>query len=279
MTKPAILVISSHVVRGTVGNRAAVFALETLGFPVWAVPTVTLPWHPGHGPATRIVPPADAFALMLADLEGAPWLGEVGGVLTGYLGSAEQAQPIARLVEAVKARNTGALYVCDPVIGDRGGLYVPQATAEAIRDHLLPLADIATPNRAELDWLVGKAGETLEDIATMARNLPPRAMLVTSAPAGEGRIGNLWVEEEMALLASHGVVAKPPNGLGDLTAAMLLAQRLERKDAGEAVRHVTAAVFDILSHAARRGANELMLETDAASLTAPTVDVDVRSLG
>ncbi len=45
----SILVISSHVVRGGVGNRAAVFALETLGHPVWALPTVILPWHPGHG--------------------------------------------------------------------------------------------------------------------------------------------------------------------------------------------------------------------------------------
>jgi pyridoxine kinase len=52
----AVIVISSHVVRGSVGNRAAVFALETLGHPVWAVPTVILPWHPGHGPAKRIVP-------------------------------------------------------------------------------------------------------------------------------------------------------------------------------------------------------------------------------
>ena len=276
MTKPAILVISSHVVRGTVGNRAAVFALEMLGFPVWAVPTVTLPWHPGHGPATRIIPPADAFAQMLADLERAPWLGEVGGILTGYLGSAEQAAPIARLIKAVKARSPDALYVCDPVIGDRGGLYVPQATAEAIRDHLLPLADIATPNRAELDWLAGRPSETLEEIAAATRSLPPPAMLVTSAPAGEGRIGNLWVEEETALLASHDLVAKPPNGLGDLTAAMLLAQRLEGKAAGEAVRHVTAAVFDILSRAAERGADELMLETDATSLRSPTSKIHIK---
>ncbi|MGQ2908380.1 MAG: pyridoxal kinase PdxY [Aliihoeflea sp.] len=279
MTKLAILVISSHVVRGTVGNRAAVFALETLGFPVWAVPTVTLPWHPGHGPATRIIPPADAFAAMLADLERAPWLGEVGGVLTGYLGSAEQAAPVARLIEAVKACRPDALYVCDPVIGDRGGLYVPQATAEAIRDHLLPLADIATPNRAELDWLSGQRNETLDGIAAAARSLPPQGMLVTSAPAGEGRIGNLWVEEETALVASHDLVAKPPNGLGDLTAAMLLAKRLEGQGAPETLRQVTAAVFDILSRAADRGADELMLETDAASLTAPTAGVDVRPLG
>ena len=58
-TPRAVIVVSSHVARGSVGNRAAVFALETLGHPVWAVPTVLLPWHPGHGPATRIVPDAE----------------------------------------------------------------------------------------------------------------------------------------------------------------------------------------------------------------------------
>src|SRR5882757_4912440 len=82
----AVIVISSHVARGSVGNRAAVFALETLGFPVWAVPTVILPWHPGHGRATRIVPPLDQFKALMADLERAPWLGEVGAVLSGYQG-------------------------------------------------------------------------------------------------------------------------------------------------------------------------------------------------
>ena len=51
-TQGAVIVISSHVMRGSVGNRAAVFALETLGYPVWAVPTIVMPWHPGHGPST-----------------------------------------------------------------------------------------------------------------------------------------------------------------------------------------------------------------------------------
>ena len=101
----AVIVVSSHVARGSVGNRAAVFALETLGFPVWAVPTVILPWHPGHGRATRIVPDPEQFAALMKDLEKAPWLGEVAGVLSGYLGDAGQATAVASLVKAVKARN------------------------------------------------------------------------------------------------------------------------------------------------------------------------------
>ena len=53
-TQGAVIVISSHVMRGSVGNRAAVFALETLGHQVWALPTIVLPWHPGHGRSTRL---------------------------------------------------------------------------------------------------------------------------------------------------------------------------------------------------------------------------------
>ena len=151
----AVIVISSHVARGSVGNRAAVFALETLGFPVWAVPTVILPWHPGHGRATRIVPPLDQFTALMADLERAPWLGEVGAVLSGYLGEAGQAEAVASLVAAVKARTPDAVYICDPVMGDSGGLYVPEPTAAAMRDRLMPIADIATPNRYELEWMAG----------------------------------------------------------------------------------------------------------------------------
>ncbi len=125
-TPRAVIVVSSHVVRGSVGNRAAVFALEALGFPVWAVPTVTLPWHPGHGPATRIVPPIEDFAALMADLARAPWLGEVGAVLSGYLGNAAQAEAVADLVAAVKAVNPSAIYLCDPVMGDRGGSMYPR---------------------------------------------------------------------------------------------------------------------------------------------------------
>ena len=103
----AVIVISSHVARGSVGNRAAVFALETLGFPVWAVPTVILPWHPGHGRATRIVPPLDQFKALMADLERAPWLGEVGAVLSGYLGEAGQAEAVASLVGGGQGEDAG----------------------------------------------------------------------------------------------------------------------------------------------------------------------------
>ncbi|MCT7376522.1 pyridoxal kinase PdxY [Chelativorans salis] len=270
----AIIVISSHVARGSVGNRASVFALETLGHPVWAVPTVMLPWHPGHGPATRIVPPAAEFSAFMHDLEEAPWLGEVAAVLSGYLGEAGQAPAVASLVRRVKEKNPETLYVCDPVIGDIGGLYVPEETAAAMRKHLLPLADIATPNRYELAWLAGEKLETLEALADAALCAAPPAMLVTSAPgSARNSIGNLLLMPGEANLAEHPAIENPAKGPGDLTAALLLAWLLRGTPPAEALRRTTAAVFETLARAAQRGADELMLETDANSLSEPTATV------
>ena len=278
-TPRAVIVVSSHVARGSVGNRAAVFALETLGHPVWAVPTVLLPWHPGHGRATRIVPDADQFSAFVKDLERAPWLGEVAGVLSGYLGDARQAADVASLVHRVKATNPNAIYVCDPVMGDAGGLYVPEATAEAMRDLLLPLADIATPNRFELEWIVGAKLEDLRSTIAAALDLGPPRMLVTSAPAMmAGGIGNLLVTSTEALLAEHRQIPRPPNGLGDLTAAVFLARLMAGQPDAKALQTTTAAVYEILARTAKRGGDELQLETDARSLSHPMAMVQFRHL-
>src|SRR6185312_3910146 len=263
-TPRAVIVISSHVARGSVGNRAAVFALETLGYPVWAVPTVILPWHPGHGRATRIVPQPGEFAALMKDLATAPWLGEVAGVLSGYLGNAEQAAAVASLVAAVRARNPNALYVCDPVMGDLGGLYVSEAHAAALRDTLLPLADIATPNRYELEWIVGAKLDSVRAVVEAAMHVGPPNMLVTSAPAMmAGSTGNLLVTPTSALLAEHRIIERPPNGLGDLTGAVFLARLLGGHSMEAALRSTTASVFEILARTAKRGGDELQLETDA----------------
>ncbi len=275
----AVIVISSHVARGSVGNRAAVFALETLGFPVWAVPTVILPWHPGHSRATRIVPPLDQFKAMMADLERAPWLGEVGAVHSGYLGEAGQAEAVASLVAAVRARTPGALYICDPVTGDSGGLYVPEATAVAMRDLLMPIADIATPNRYELAWMAGAQLPDLKSLMAAALHAGPSTMLVTSAPSMmAGGTGNLLLNGREALLAEHRLIDRPPNGLGDLTAAVYLARIMSGQPPSKALQTTTAAVYEILARTAKRGGDELQLETDAQSLSHPMAMVQLRHL-
>lgn len=275
----AVLVVSSHVVRGSVGNRAAVFALETLGHPVWALPTVLLPWHPGHGPATRSVIPQADFTAMIDDLCRAPWLGEVGAVLTGYLGRPEQAADIARLVDAVRRENPDTLYVCDPVIGDHGGLYVPEETALAIRDHLMTKASIATPNRYELQWLTGTQIDDTPSNLRAAAALGPERVLTTSAVAMmAGATGNLLWTANGAIMAEHQEMPNPPNGLGDLLAAVFLAHVMNGQHDEDALRNATASVFEIFARTAKSGADELTLESNAASLMRPFAMVQTRHL-
>ncbi|MEI2299086.1 pyridoxal kinase PdxY [Ensifer sp. MJa1] len=275
----AVIVISSHVVRGKVGNRAVVFALETLGRPVWALPTVILPWHPGHGRSTRIAIADADFQSVIDDLAAAPWAGEVRAVLSGYLGSPGQADGVARLVTALRARNPDLIYACDPVIGDAGGLYVPEATANAIRDRLLPLANLATPNRFELAWLAGATLDTNTAILDAALGLGPARVLVTSAvPMMSGGTGNLFLSGNHALLAEHRLVENPPNGTGDLLAAVFLARLLEGLSEERALQMATASVFEIIARSVKRGADELTIEQDASSLSTPMAMVQMRRL-
>jgi len=274
-----IVAISSHVVRGAVGNRAVVFALETMGFPVWSLPTVILPWHPGHGPSTRITTPDGQFAAAIEDMTSSRWSGQVRAVVTGYFGSPGQVAPVARMIRRLKEKTPDLVYACDPVIGDSGGLYVPVAVAEAIRDELVPLADITTPNRYELGWLSGASLDSNAQIIEAALALGPRKVLVTSAvPMMAGGIGNLLLTDRVALLAEHRMVGDAPNGLGDLTSALFLARLLKGETEERALQMTTAAVFEILARSVKRGADELMLSEDYSSFLNPMAMVQLRQL-
>lgn len=279
--KPAVVVISSHVVRGSVGNRSAVFALERLGFPVWSVPTVTLPYHPGHGRATRIVPDEAAFVSLLEDLLRSPWIGEIAAVLTGYMASSRQIGTVSGFISRLKENSRQLVYLCDPIIGDVNGLYVAKEVAVAMRDLLLPLADITTPNLAELAWLAGeKIPEDAAGAAMLARELGPQTVVVTSAPPLlRGNIGNLLAGPEIALQAEHRRLDGPPNGSGDLFAALLLAHLLDGLGQERALQRATASVFEVFARAARRNSTELMPERDADALARPTAVVALRQIG
>ncbi|WP_349358471.1 pyridoxal kinase PdxY [Stappia sp.] len=272
-----ILVVSSQVVRGAVGTRIAGFALERLGFRVWLLPTVLLPWHPGQGPGTRHVPDDATFAALVDDLIGSDGLSRVGAVLSGYLGSAGQAGHVARLVAAVRAANPDALYVCDPVSGDRSGLYVPEATAAALRDTLVPLADVATPNLFELTWMSGTEVTSEAEAIAAARRLGPARVLVTSAPAlRRNAVSNLLVTARASIAAEHGAIPNAPHGTGDLMSALFTAHLVSGLDDEAALKRAAASVFDLVARSVKQGAADLMISGEQGTLLQPMALVSSR---
>ena len=280
MPKKAVVVISSHVARGSIGNRAAVFALEVLSHPVWAVPTILLPWHPGHGLATRIVPEQAEFSSFLDDLSNATWVDEIGGVLTGYMASVEQVRAAANFVSKLKEQNSDILYLCDPVIGDAGGLYVREEIARHIKNDLIPLCDVATPNRFELSWLTDQSvAETPHQAREQASLLGVPEVLITSvANENDHQTGSLMCNSQGAWSVMHPIIENPPNGPGDLTAAIYLAQLMNAASPSQRLEQTTASVLEILQHTHKRGSDELTLETDAACIKAPSLKLEISEL-
>ena len=152
-----ILSIQSHVAYGHVGNSAAVFPLQRIGVEVWPVHTVQFSNHPGYGAWRGRVFSAATIRLVVQGIEERGVLGECDGVISGYLGSADTGEAVVESVARVKGANPAARYCCDPVIGDVGqGVFVRRGIPEFIKERMLPIADVVTPNQFELDYLVGR---------------------------------------------------------------------------------------------------------------------------
>jgi pyridoxine kinase len=275
-----ILSVQSWVAYGHVGNAAALFPLQRLGAEVWAVHTTAYSNHPGYGALTGA--PADP-ALVEALLEGVAARGafeRCDGMLSGYAPSAACVGAIARAAAQVRSANPRALYCCDPVLGDAGRLYVPEAAAAALRDEAIPQADIATPNAFELEWLTGGSTARLGDACAAARALAGRmraggtdCVLVTSlrteaTPADA--LDLLAVEGDAAFLLRTPALPIAANGAGDLMAALFLFHRLATGDVRRALETAAASVFGVLRRTAAAGVRELLIVEAQEELLAPT---------
>ena len=117
------------------------------------------------------------------------------------------------------------------------------------------------------------------EIVEAALALGPPRMLVTSAvPLMAGGTGNLYLSGRAALMAEHRLVPNPPNGTGDLLAAIFLSRLMEGLPEERALMMASAGVFEIVARTAKRGADELTLEQDASSISTPLAMVQMRRL-
>ena len=231
-----VLAISSQVVFGPVGNSAAVPALLEQGHDVMQLPTILLSHHPGHGPpAVQHI----EIAALIASVEERGGFADCAAVMTGYFASAEQVIEAAALVARLKSANHELLVLVDPVLGDDGALYVAPPVAEAIRDQLVPLASIITPNCFELSWLAGLVVSDESSAKSAVRQLKMTEALVTSLPVSASTIGTLLVANGVNHCITSERKANVPHGAGDFLAGAYLAHRLkEMPDA--AFRHAMA---------------------------------------
>ena len=267
-----VLSISSQVVYGHIGNSAAAFVLQRMGHDVMAVPTTVLSNRPGYKAiAGERTDPQKLDAMLEAVLENG-WLADVDAVLTGYIPTVEHAEFCRSWIARIKTSNPNAIHLCDPIIGDEpGGIYIDKAAAKAVRDQLLPLADIVTPNAFELGWLSGGSIPDAASAVSAAQALGRPAVAVTSAPAGSGMIANILVEgRKTAATASPRRTVKA-HGTGDFFASIFLAHKLKGYTAAAALRASVAAIDLVLDRSQGRSELALIESQDQWAAAYPTL--------
>lgn len=243
-----VLAVSSHVAHGHVGLSAVVPALQAMGHDVIAVPTVVLSNHYGYADVGGFEVSAEQMTDILRGLRANGRLDTVEAVITGYLPSKDQVAAIADELARLGETLPDVLYLCDPVLGDDpGGLYVDAGLAAWVRDKLVPLADIITPNRFELAWLTEADVASAGDASSAAKLLGDDVSVVTtSVPAGDGFLENVlagWREDDVVVVRERTGV---PHGTGDLFAALYLGFVLDGFEESDALAKAVGVVDEVI---------------------------------
>ncbi|XP_045472856.1 pyridoxal kinase [Harmonia axyridis] len=186
-TTPKILSIQSHVVHGYVGNRSAVFPLQLLGFEVDFINSVQLCTHTQYKKVTgQILKEQDLTDLFEGLKENG--LDKYDYLLTGYVGSPSFLKEILEVYKHLKSANPGIVFVCDPVMGDNGQLYVPEELVPLYQECIVPHAHILTPNQYELELLTGFKISNVDDCWKAIENLHMKGcktVVVSSSDLGK----------------------------------------------------------------------------------------------
>jgi pyridoxine kinase len=279
------LSIQSSVAYGHVGNSAAVFPLQRLGHEVWPVSTVVFSNHTGYGAWRGPLLSPDDVRDVITGIEERGVLGTCDAVLSGYQGGAGIADVIVDAVARVKAANPAATYTCDPVMGNAtSGCFVDPAIPPIIRERVVPVADLITPNQFELGFLTGTEPSTLDEIlesADLARAMGPATILVTSverADRPDDSLEMMAVDGDGAWIVQTPRLPMKANGSGDLTAALFTAHLRSTGSPADALARTASSVFAVLTATLESRDRELRLVAAQDAIADPACEFEVRQV-
>ena len=264
-----VLSIQSSVVFGHVGSSAATLPLQRLGFDVWSLPTVLFSSHTGYSGFRGSKTPVATLRELLDGLAALGTFGCCEAVVTGYLGHPEVGSLVFDALARVREENPGALFVCDPVMGDHGELYVHPDLVRFFRERAVPAADLLVPNRFELGWLTDSAVESVADAldaidalrsAGAGEVVAKGVVLPGASGALEQHIVGAGPEGAWLVRAPH--IARYWSGAGDTFTALLTAHRLLGLALPQAIERTAAQLHALIALTHAQESNELRLVAD-----------------
>ncbi len=182
------------------------------------------------------------FSSVMSDLD-------IGAVKTGMLGDEETVLAVANLLIGNKPR----ALVVDPVMVATSGdlLLAPDAIA-AVRDVLIPLADLITPNMPEAAALLGQppaqSGQDMMDQAKALLRLGCRAVLLKGGHgAGDEAIDYFATADGVICLRRPRIATRNTHGTGCTLSAAIAAGLARGRMLGDAIGDAKDFVWSALN--------------------------------
>ncbi|KAG9099109.1 putative pyridoxal kinase [Ceratobasidium sp. 392] len=197
------------------GNKAATFPLQLLGWDVDAINTVQFSNHAGYrshgGSKTDGAQLRDIFSILVKNE-----FAQTNALLSGYVPGAEALSVVADFAALLKEANPDTVFLIDPVMGDDGRMYVADDVLPIYRDRLLRIATIITPNWFEVEYVLSTIQLTSRDslrsaLKILHTNLGVPHVVITSVTV---RRGSRLLEEVVdaglfttSILATNGATS------------------------------------------------------------------------
>jgi hydroxymethylpyrimidine/phosphomethylpyrimidine kinase len=240
-----VLTIAGSDSGGGAGIQADLKTISALGCYGMSVITALTAQNTRGVTGIHAVPPefvAEQIKAVLSDI-GAD------AVKIGMLYSAEL---IATVAEQLKIHGARSI-VLDPVmVAQSGDKLLRDDAIEALKTHLLPLADVVTPNLPEAEVLLGRKSATAADMEAAARSLAvwgSRSVLVKGGHLDQADSSDLLYladEDRVVALTAARIQSRNTHGTGCTLSSAIASYLAKGCDIEEAVRNAKHYIHEAI---------------------------------
>lgn len=244
---PNVLSIAGSDPSGGAGIQADLKAFSALGAYGCAVLTALTAQSTRGVTGVHVVPAPfvkDQLDTLFADVR-------IDAVKIGMIANAS----VARAVGAALREHAPRFVVLDPVMVAKGGdRLLDEDAVTVVREVLLPLADVLTPNLPEAGELLGQSPPADDDemleAAEALRGLGPRAVLMKGGHSGGGRSDDLLVSESgVRRFEAERIETKNTHGTGCTLSSSIAALLPQSGSVTDAVARAKAFITGAIAHA------------------------------
>ena len=252
MTPARALTIAGSDSGGGAGIQADLKTFHELGAYGMSVVTALTAQNTLGVHGVHVVPP-DFVSAQLDAVAG-----DIGvdAAKTGMLATADGIKAVA---DGLRAHGISRLVV-DPVCASKhGDPLLAEDAIGALREEILPLAEVATPNLGEVYLLTGVEVSGVADLrhaAEAVKALGPAWVLVKGGhlPGNTDAVDLLFDGEQAIEITAERFDTRDTHGTGCTLAAAIAAHRAHGRDVVDAVRRAKAYVAGAIRHGLRLGA-------------------------